>query len=164
MIFVIAFVAGIVFALGLVLGGMTQPARVSGFLDFFGSWDPSLMLVMGGAVAVAFLGQRIASRLRGPIWAESFPLVARQAIDSRLLVGATLFGVGWGISGLCPGPALATLGALGRNVLVFVPAMSLGMVLFELWDRRKGAPTADETGKPLRNIEATGLSERHPLG
>jgi uncharacterized membrane protein YedE/YeeE len=122
-------VAGFIFALGLVLSGMTQPAKVSAFLDFAGHWDPSLMLVMGGAVSVYLVAWRLAGRLRKPLLAAHFPDPPSQHVDVRLLAGAALFGVGWGLSGFCPGPALVSVGAGAGAALWFVPAMVVGMLL-----------------------------------
>jgi uncharacterized protein len=121
-------VAGVVFAGGLVLSGMTQPSKVSGFLDVTGHWDPSLAFVMLGAVAVYFAADRVARCRSKPLFAAQFPPV-RAGLDARLIGGAALFGVGWGLSGFCPGPALVSIGAGARAALWFVPAMLAGMVL-----------------------------------
>jgi len=129
-----AFVSGLIFAVGLVLGGMTQPAKVIGFLDFTGgAWDPSLALVMGGALAVYGLGFRLVTRRSSPILEASFQIPERSDLPARLFVGAVFFGVGWAISGFCPGPALVSLGSGMSQALVFVPAMMAGMILFSMW-------------------------------
>ncbi len=129
--------SGALFALGLALSGMTDPGKVLGFLDVAGAWDPSLAFVMGGAVGVHFLWLRL-GRARPAVVAGSLP--AAQGVDARLVVGAALFGVGWGMSGYCPGPALVSL-AMGRlEAAVFVSAMVVGIVLFgavERWRARQ---------------------------
>ncbi len=127
---------GLVFGLGLILSGMVDPAKVLGFLDVAGDWDPSLALVMAAAVPLAALGQWLGQRRGKPAWAPGFQPPAAQLLDRPLLLGAALFGLGWGLAGFCPGPALASL-ALGLwQVWLFVAAMLLGMAGFELWSRR----------------------------
>lgn len=121
------FLAGLVFGLGLVVSGMADPAKVLNFLDPAGSWDPSLAFVMGAAVPVAFIGYRLAWRRRAPVLADRFDLPAARRIDAKLVTGAVLFGVGWGIGGFCPGPALTALPLAAPGTLVFVPAMLAGM-------------------------------------
>ncbi|MGO9059709.1 MAG: DUF6691 family protein [Candidatus Binataceae bacterium] len=132
---VIAFVSGFVFAVGLVIGGMTQPAKVVGFLDFAGNWDASLALVMIGAIAVYAPMARLAGRLRRPLLAESYSLPARREIDGRLIAGAALFGIGWGLGGFCPGPAIASIATGHPPVLLFVAAMIAGICLYNLAQR-----------------------------
>jgi len=119
--------AGSLFGAGLAISGMTDPARVIGFLDVFGAWDPSLLFVMGGAVSVYGLGMLFLRRhhYRG----VKLPPASPSPIDRRLVVGAAIFGVGWWLGGFCPGPALANLGALRTEALVFVPAMAIGMLM-----------------------------------
>lgn len=129
-------VSGFVFAVGLALSGMTQPDKVIGFLDFTGHWDPSLAFVMGGAVTVYLGAYRWTRRRPKPVFAETFPDLLRQPIDGRLIAGALLFGIGWGLSGFCPGPALVSLGAGTHAALWFVPAMIAGMGLHRLFDQR----------------------------
>jgi uncharacterized protein len=125
----VAFLSGLVFALGLGLSGMTQPAKVLGFLDVAGRWDPSLAFVMVGAIGVHAALSRMILRRRAPMVAPSFSLPVRRKVDARLLIGAAVFGVGWGLAGLCPGPAV-TVVASGKPIAVaFVGAMLLGMVL-----------------------------------
>lgn len=122
----VALVAGLLFGLGLSLGGMTQPAVVLGFLDLGGDWNPRLLFVMAGAVATTFAGYRLAWR-RGRPWLEArFVQPASRRVDGRLLFGAALFGIGWGVAGYCPGPALASLGAGIAPVWLLVATMVLG--------------------------------------
>jgi uncharacterized protein len=122
----IAFVglaAGLIFGVGLVVSGMTDPAKVRGFLDFTGSWDPTLAFVMAGAIAVHLPAYRLIRGRPAPVLAASFHLPTRQDIDAKLLVGAALFGVGWGLGGYCPGPAVASLALGGPAVTTFVAAL-----------------------------------------
>lgn len=120
-------VSGTLFGAGLTLSGMTNPARVRGFLDVFGAWDPTLAFVMGSAVLVMAVAWRIRSRMGTPIFAERFSLPDRKDLDGRLITGSILFGVGWGLAGLCPGPAVASLALSPLSVLPFVVAMLTGM-------------------------------------
>ena len=122
-------VAGLVFGLGLVISGMADPAKVLNFLDLAGPWDPSLAFVMGGATLTAFVGYRLAWRRPSPVLADRFELPSSTAIDRPLIVGAAVFGIGWGIGGFCPGPALTSLPLLAPGTLVFVPAMLVGLWL-----------------------------------
>lgn len=123
-------VAGCIFGFGLSLSGMLDPARVRGFLDVAGDWNPSLAFVLGGAVAASAVGQAIARRLRAPLFDSRFAWPKTHPIDAPLIVGSAIFGIGWGMAGLCPGPAVATL-ALGLlPTAVFVTAMVAGMLLF----------------------------------
>ena len=124
--------AGLVFGLGLCLSGMIDPRKVLGFLDLAGSWDPSLAFVMGGAVVVVFFAFRIAQTREKTLAGGPLQLPKSQLIDARLLGGAALFGVGWGLVGLCPGPALVNLGFLDPRVFVFVLAMAAGMGLADI--------------------------------
>jgi uncharacterized membrane protein YedE/YeeE len=126
-----ALAAGIAFGAGLALADMTNPAKVQNFLDVLGAWDPSLAFVMGSAVLVSALGYRLARRRGAPLWAASFALPERSELDVRLVGGAALFGVGWGLGGLCPGPALAGLLQGVPELYVFVAAMLAGMVLHD---------------------------------
>lgn len=127
---VVAFVSGGLFAAGLALGGMTNPAKVQGFLDFFGEWDPSLVFVMGGAVGVYTLIYRLVRpRMQRPLLAPRFELPTRRDLDPRLIAGAALFGVGWGLGGICPGPALASAGPGGFGLVLFIVTMLIGMRL-----------------------------------
>jgi uncharacterized membrane protein YedE/YeeE len=120
-------VSGTLFGAGLTISGMTDPARVRGFLDVFGVWDPTLVFVMGGAVLVMAVAWRIRRRMGSPIFAERFSLPDRNDLDGRLIAGSILFGIGWGIAGLCPGPAIASLALSPLSVLPFVLAMLAGM-------------------------------------
>ena len=132
-----ALLSGLVFGLGLIVSGMANPAKVLGFLDLAGEWDPSLALVMGGAIAVGFFAFLIAkNRTRSFIGAE-MKLPTASTIDSRLLAGSALFGAGWGIAGFCPGPGLVALGMGEPKALVFVAAMLVGMVIFSWLEKRK---------------------------
>jgi uncharacterized membrane protein YedE/YeeE len=121
------FLAGALFGTGLAISGMTDPGRVVGFLDVFGAWDPALLFVMAGAVGVYGLGMLILRRFQTQNL--KLPSTASSPIDRRLVIGATIFGIGWGLGGFCPGPALANLGALRIEALLFVPAMAIGMFL-----------------------------------
>jgi hypothetical protein len=142
-----AFVAGLVFGVGLLISGMTQPSKVLGFLDVGGDWDPSLMFVMGGAIAVHALFARRAVRPGAhPVLAKAFDLPRRNDIDPRLVAGAALFGVGWGISGYCPGPVLVSLPALSGVTVAFVFAMALGMLAVR---RSIDKPSDNTIGTPL---------------
>jgi uncharacterized membrane protein YedE/YeeE len=124
---IIALVSGAVFGFGLVLSGMTQPTKVIGFLDVFGQWDASLMLVMAGAIAVHFPVYRLIKGRASPLFAERFALPTRRDLDAKLLAGAVLFGLGWGLGGFCPGPGVVSLGGGGLSVAVFVAAMLIGL-------------------------------------
>lgn len=136
-----ALACGLMFGSGLVISGMTQPAKVLGFLDVLGVWDPTLAFVMGGALAVALPGFYLARGRARPLVAADFRWPTRNEIDGRLVGGAALFGVGWGLVGLCPGPALTNLSTLMPQVLVFVAAMAAGTISLTLW-RQRGQPAA----------------------
>ncbi|MEP4198552.1 MAG: YeeE/YedE family protein [Aliishimia sp.] len=122
-------IAGLIFGLGLVLSGMADPAKVLNFLDITGTWDPSLAFVMGGAIAVTLPGYALLRRRTKPLFAKTFAFPSRNDIDPRLLTGAASFGLGWGLSGFCPGPALTAISFAAPGTLVFLPMMVLGMVL-----------------------------------
>jgi len=124
--------SGALFGAGLALGGMTDPARVRGFLNLFGAWDPTLAFVMGGAVIVMAIAWRLRERMSRPLFGERFSLPDRSDFDARLIAGAALFGTGWGIAGLCPGPAIASLALAPLSVLPFVLAMLAGMAVHRL--------------------------------
>ena len=132
-------VAGLLFGLGLCLSGMTDPHKVQGFLDLAGAWDPSLALVMAGALVVAFIAFRMAGARRMSLSRAPLPAPAAAVIDSRLIGGALLFGAGWGLSGFCPGPALVNLGFLDFRALAFVLAMMTGMRLVDAAATRRDA-------------------------
>jgi hypothetical protein len=124
-----SLLAGLIFGIGLAVSGMTDPLKVLGFLDVAGDWDPSLLFVLGGALGVTLLAFRFILRRRAPLLDDSFRLPVATAIDRPLLNGALLFGIGWGISGYCPGPAIALLAAPGREALAFLPALLVGSYL-----------------------------------
>ena len=142
---VAALVAGILFGIGLAVSQMINPAKVIGFLDIFGRWDPSLALVMAGALSVAFVGFRLIAARTAPLFATSFDLPTRRDLDSRLIGGAAIFGIGWGLTGFCPGPAIASLAFGIPESVVFVAAMALGAWLQQVSDRPK--PVASAAGK-----------------
>lgn len=129
---IVALVAGAIFGLGLTVSQMINPAKVIGFLDIFGDWDPSLAFVMGGALIVTSVGYRLAWRAEKPLLAARFELPGNRTIDTRLAVGAVLFGVGWGLAGLCPGPAIAAATIGGQTAWVFLGSMAAGVAIFDL--------------------------------
>lgn len=142
MIVFVAFVCGGLFGFGLLVSGMANPAKVSGFLDIGGSWDPSLLFVMGGAIAVGLAGFALAKRLRQSLLGLPILLPTRRDWrDRRLIAGSALFGIGWALAGICPGPGLVLLGMGLREGLVFCAAMIAGMMIFERF-------------KPLDGIES----------
>lgn len=124
-----ALLSGVLFGLGLAISGMTDPNVVIGFLDLFGDFNPALMFVLGGAVGTTLVAFRFVLRRPSPLLASDFQLPTRKDIDARLLIGAGLFGIGWGLAGYCPGPALVSAGALVDTALVFVPVMLVSGVL-----------------------------------
>jgi len=131
---IISGLTGLIFGLGLVVSGMANPAKVIGFLDLSVPWDPSLMLVMGGAIAVGLPGFFLAKRMKKSLIGLPMNLPTSTAIDKKLLLGAVLFGAGWGIGGFCPGPAVVAAAALYTDGLIFVGAMLVGMFLFSTLD------------------------------
>ena len=143
---IVALCAGLLFGMGLMLGGMTDPAKVIGFLDLAGRWDPSLAFVMGGALCVTLPTFQLLKSKARPLFETRFFLPTRQDVDGTLLGGAALFGVGWGIAGLCPGPAVANLAFATPEVLGFMAAMVAGMWLRDRISRRPqtggGVPVA----------------------
>jgi len=133
----VAILSGLLFGVGLGLAGMLQPIKVAGFLDFFsGNWDPTLAFVMGGAVVVYAIAHRLITKRSAPLFDLRFHLPTRSDIDPRLLGGAALFGLGWGIGGYCPGPGLASMATFTAPVLVFVGTMLVGMLVFREVDKR----------------------------
>ena len=132
-----SLLAGLVFGLGLIVSGMSDPSKVLAFLDLAGPWDPSLALVMGGAIAVGVLAFAIASRRSNSLLGEPMRLPASRHVDRRLVVGSLLFGVGWGLGGFCPGPGLVALGMGEIKAGIFVAAMLIGMGIFEWAERRR---------------------------
>ncbi len=138
MAFVTSLLASLMFGIGLILSGMADPAKVLGFLDLAGAWDPSLAFVMIGAIAVGLVAFAIAKRRTRSLLGLALKLPAAHQIDRRLVGGSLLFGVGWGVAGFCPGPALAALGMGDLKAVVFVGAMLSGMGIFELLDGARG--------------------------
>jgi hypothetical protein len=132
-----SFLSGALFAVGLAIAGMTRPDRVIGFLDVTGDWKPGLALVMGGAIAVHFLAYRIVPKLQRPLFESRFGIPTRRDVDPRLVGGAALFGLGWGLGGYCPGPGLASLVTGDASALLFVFSMIAGMVLARAWEERR---------------------------
>jgi uncharacterized membrane protein YedE/YeeE len=130
---------GFIFGLGLLISGMVQPAKVLGFLDIFGAWDPSLAVVMAAALAVSYVGFRIARQRGRPLLAPQSVWPTKAGIDRPLVIGSALFGLGWGLVGLCPGPALENLATLSPGVIAFVAAMAVGAVGHDAW-QRQGTP------------------------
>jgi uncharacterized protein len=141
------FLIGLLFGIGLLLSGMTDPGKVIGFLDLAGAWDPSLALVMGGAILVGLFAFGIARKRTSSFLGTTMHLPDSRDIDRRLVAGSLLFGIGWGLAGFCPGPALVSLGSGQPKAVVFVLAMLAGMMIFELAERRNrgggaaGAPS-----------------------
>jgi uncharacterized membrane protein YedE/YeeE len=131
-----ALFIGLLFGLGLIVSGMSNPAKVLGFLDLDGNWDPSLAMVMAGAIAVGLIAFRAAGGKATSLLGNPMQLPAIGKIDKRLVSGSALFGVGWGLAGICPGPALTLLGTGAAKGFVFVAAMLAGIVLFEIFQRR----------------------------
>jgi uncharacterized membrane protein YedE/YeeE len=135
----IAFACGLIFGFGLLISGMTDPMKVLGFLDIFGAWDPSLAVVMAAALVVSAGGFALARRRGQPLFAAESFWPSATMIDRPLMTGAVLFGLGWGLVGLCPGPAIENLATLSPRVIVFVAAMAVGMFGLHVWRRRKPA-------------------------
>jgi uncharacterized protein len=136
---IFSILAGIIFGAGLTVSDMVNPARVLNFLDIAGSWDPTLIFVMAGGLAVTTLGYKLVFRLGFPVFGDKFNLPTQQRIDLPLVGGAALFGVGWGLAGICPGPALTDLAILEPKDLLFVAAMLVGMILASTWRDRLSA-------------------------
>ena len=135
-----AFAAGLIFGIGLIVSGMTDPSKVIGFLDLAGRWDPSLAFVMAGAIAVGLVGHRLARRRATAFFGGALQLPAARQIDGRLVLGSAVFGVGWGLGGFCPGPAVVSAGAGQDKAVVFVLAMLVGMAIYEIAERLLRAP------------------------
>lgn len=125
--------AGLLFGFGLALSGMMDPGRVQSFLDVTGPWSANLAFVLAGAVMVAFVGVRISGRMAHPLLDDEFHIPMKSKIDAPLVIGAALFGIGWGLAGFCPGPAVASLSLGVTEVSVFVAAMVIGMVAYDRW-------------------------------
>jgi uncharacterized membrane protein YedE/YeeE len=132
-----SFLAGLVFGLGLLVSAMANPAKVQGFLDLAGAWDPSLTFVMAGAIAVAAVAFALAKKRTASFLGAAMKLPSSRDIDRRLVVGSVLFGIGWGVAGFCPGPGLVALGMGEIKALVFVGAMLVGIGLFEIIEQRR---------------------------
>jgi uncharacterized membrane protein YedE/YeeE len=130
-----SFIVGLIFGIGLILAGMTNPAKVIGFLDITGTWDPSLAFVMGGGILVAIVAFRFAKKRTVNFLGGAMRMPTSDMIDKRLVIGSLLFGAGWGMAGFCPGPALTSMGTGNPKAVIFVIAMIVGMALFELADR-----------------------------
>jgi uncharacterized membrane protein YedE/YeeE len=131
-----SFGCGLIFGLGLLISGMTQPTKVLGFLDIFGAWDATLAVVMAAALAISGVGYALARRHSAPLYAAQHLWPTRRDIDRPLVIGSVLFGAGWGLVGLCPGPALENLASLSPRVVAFVIAMGIGMTAQDLWKKR----------------------------
>lgn len=145
-----ALVSGLLFGAGLVVSGMTDPHKVINFLDVAGAWDPSLALVMVGAVTVHFVAYRWARGSQAPLFADELVIPKLRHIDPKLVGGSALFGVGWGLGGFCPGPGIVSLGAGSRDALVFVVAMVIGMLLvsrYESWRAASSSARGDVSGR-----------------
>jgi uncharacterized membrane protein YedE/YeeE len=139
----LALVVGLIFGLGLCLSGMSNPAKVTGFLDLAGAWDPSLAFVMGGAIVVALPAFALARRRRVNWLGGDIDLPKLRGVDAPLLLGAAIFGVGWGLAGVCPGPGIVDVGFLSSSAMIFVAAMAVGMLVWRVADglRLRAAPT-----------------------
>lgn len=145
---IVALAAGLLFGLGLIVSGMTNPAKVQNFLDLFGTWDPSLAFVMGGGLAVNAIGYWLIVKKRSaPVFAGSFSLPTRQDLDRDLLVGAGLFGIGWGLVGFCPGPAVTATAIVPAAALPFVAAMLVGMLLKDVGMAALSRPSAADCAR-----------------
>ena len=128
---IIGLFAGLLFGIGLLISGMTDPAKVQGFLDVFGAWDISLALVMGGGLIVALVGVQLAKRQQSSWIGTSIDMPSKTTINKKLLIGAMLFGIGWGLVGICPGPGIVLLGTGQWQAYVFIPAMIFGMIMYQ---------------------------------
>lgn len=133
---IVSLIVGLIFGFGLILSGMANPVKVLGFLDLAGEWDPSLAFVMAGAIGVGVISFAIAKKRKETFLGLEMRLPKSSDIDKRLLAGSALFGIGWGIAGFCPGPALVALGTGQLKAIVFVAAMIGGMVIFEMLEKR----------------------------
>lgn len=154
----VAFAGGALFAVGLAVGGMTQPAKVIGFLDVTGDWDPSLIFVMAGAIAVHAIVYRLVRRRSAPFLAERFAVPTRRDLDPRLIGGAALFGVGWGLGGYCPGPGVTALVSGSAPALVFVASMLGAMWLTGRVERAREEARAKEDAERAERAEAARLA------
>jgi len=146
-VLIASFGCGLIFGIGLLISGMSDPNKVLDFLDLFGAWDATLAFVMAGAVGIASAGFALTRRRGAPVLARTSLWPSRTDISAPLLVGGTLFGVGWGLVGLCPGPAIVNLAGMRLPVLIFVIAMAAGMSAYDLWQRRN-VPTELDHAAP----------------
>jgi uncharacterized membrane protein YedE/YeeE len=144
-----SLLGGLVFGLGLIVSGMANPAKVLGFLDLGGLWDPSLAFVMGGAIAVGAVAFALARKRTRTFLGTPMRLPTANQIDRRLVLGSTVFGIGWGIAGFCPGPAIVALGMGEAKAAIFVTAMLAGMLVFELLERRERAAASEKADAPV---------------
>ncbi len=144
MLMIASLLAGLVFGTGLLISGMVSPTKVLAFLDIFGAWDPSLAVVMVAALAVSAPGFMLANGRSRPLLAAQSVWPTKKQIDRPLFVGAALFGVGWGLVGLCPGPALESLATLSPGVIAFVAAMAVGMILQNIWQRSRAIASREK--------------------
>lgn len=135
-----ALISGLLFGLGLILSGMTDPSKIFGFLDLAGAWNPSLPFVMVGAILVGVIAFSLAKKRRQTFLGDVMQLPTARGIDRRLILGGLTFGVGWGLAGYCPGPAIVSLASGGSKPVLFMAAMVAGMALFEIMERNTGSP------------------------
>lgn len=143
--YITVFAIGLLFSGGLIVSGMINPAKVIGFLDVFGQWDASLAFVMGGAVLVTSIGYRLLLDKQKPLFTSTFSRPSRTDLDTRLFVGPAMFGIGWGLVGLCPGPAFAAFSASPKSVSIFVVAMLAGMFLARFPERRNSSAVKNDS-------------------
>ena len=127
-----SLITGIIFAIGLGLSGMMDPKKVIGFLNITGKWDPSLMMVMGGAIIFNVVSFRLIIKKTKPLFSDEFSIPALKKLDKNVLIGPAIFGIGWGLAGICPGPAIANLASLSPDAILFVASMTVGMLLFKI--------------------------------
>jgi uncharacterized protein len=152
MVVLASLACGLLFGFGLLISGMTQPTIVLGFLDIFGRWNPQLAFVIAAALVVSGIGFSLIGRQDQPVWASRHVWPTRTDVDRPLIVGSVLFGIGWGLVGLCPGPALVNLASLMPSVLAFVLAMGAGVIAKDLWDRYVPAsftPPGEQQSSPV---------------
>ncbi len=149
-----SLVSGLLFGAGLAVGGMTNPRKVIGFLDVGGAWDPSLALVMLGAVTVHFFAYRWVRGSAAPLFADEFAIPSLRQIDAKLVVGSAVFGAGWGLGGYCPGPGIVALGTGRGDALLFVAAMSLGWFIMAKYDAWRAAPRSSPSAAGSGALEA----------
>ena len=151
--FFVQFLAGVIFAVGLGISGMTQPAKVIGFLDVFGGWDPSLAFVMIGAIGVHFVAYRFYPKMSKPFLGTEFKVPSRTDLSPQLMAGAALFGIGWGLGGICPGPGIVAATSLDTSMLSFVGAMIIGMIVYQQgWQRlQSSSPQSEQKSTDIRD-------------